>query len=212
MTGKLTSLNVGRIRELEHNGVPVKTAIYKSPTSDPQRLANNYVGEDQQADLKNHGGPHKAVYAYASEDYDWWEKNLDRELPPGTFGENLTTSGIDISNAKVGDRWNIGAAVLEVSEPRIPCFKLGIRMQDGRFQQAFAKANRPGAYLRIITEGEVCVEQTVECTPTSEPTITVAEIARIYNSDRDAAVSLLDVAKLSDAWVEWAQQTIDKRS
>ena len=212
MMGLVEFLNIGPVREVEHNGRTVSTGIYKSPTSATQRIANNNVGLDRQADLKVHGGPHKAVYVYSSEDYRWWEDKLARSLEPGIFGENITTSGIDVTNANVGDRWQVGTATLEVSEPRLPCFKLGVRMGMPRIQKTFANANRPGAYLRVLDEGDVTAGDVINVQPVSPATVTMAEIARIYHDDRDAADSLLDVEGLSDAWRSWAQGILDRRN
>ena len=100
-------------------------------------------------------GPDKAIYAYAVEDLRWWEEKLGRSLPYGQFGENLTTEGIEVNNALIGERWEIGSTVLEVSEPRVPCWRLGVRMEDQMFPRRFTEALRPGAYLRIIVEGNV---------------------------------------------------------
>ena len=119
------------------------------------RVEGVNVAGDDQGDRRVHGGPDKAVYAYASEDVRHWATELDRELPPGTFGENLRTGGRDVTNALVGERWRIGTTLLEVVQPRLPCFKLGLRMGDPSFVRTFGRASRPGAYLRIIDEGEL---------------------------------------------------------
>ena len=112
----------------------------------------NLAGDDQ-ADRRVHGGPDKAVYAYASEDAAWWAAELDREIPPGMFGENLTTEGVDVSGAVIGERWRIGTVELEVCQPRLPCAKLGTRFGDLKMVRRFGEASRPGAYLRIVTRG-----------------------------------------------------------
>ncbi len=127
-TGSLLSVNVGGAREFEYNGRPAKSAIWKSPI--PGRVVArgvNLAGDDQ-ADRGAHGGPDKAIYAYAVEDYGWWESEIGRRLEHGEFGENLTTESIDVTNALVGERWDIGSTVLEVSEPRVPCWRLAARM------------------------------------------------------------------------------------
>jgi MOSC domain-containing protein YiiM len=110
---------------------------------------------DEQADRSVHGGPDKAVYAYALEEIRDWERELDRKLGPAAFGENLTTEGIDVSGALVGERWRVGTTLLEVVQPRLPCFKLGLRMGDPGFVGRFGRASRPGAYLRVVEEGEL---------------------------------------------------------
>lgn len=204
-SGVVTSVNVGKIREVEFNGRTVTTGIFKSPTLEPQRVAGVHIGDDQQADTAAHGGPDKSVYAYSAEDYAWWEEQLGRTLDPGTFGENLQTSGIDISHAKVGDRWRIGSVVLEVSEPRMPCYKLSIAVGQPRFQQTFAQADRPGAYFRVVSEGELVVGDAIEVEPTTDESITLAEINVIYHREHERAAALLDVPGLSSAWHRWAR-------
>lgn len=206
MTAQLVSVNIGRTREVEHNGRIVRTGIFKEPTTELQRVAGVHIGNDEQADTAVHGGPDKAIYAYAGEDYDWWQTELGRTLEPGFFGENLTTRGIDISGARVGDRWSIRSVVLEVSEPRIPCFKLGIRAGISRFQQAFSKADRPGTYLRIIEPGHLGVGDEVRVDPTPEPSISIVDIAAIHDRDHSSAGRLLDAARLSDSWRRWATE------
>lgn len=150
---RIASINVGRIRTVELNGRPVQTAIWKSPVPGRVRLQGVNLDGDDQADRSVHGGHDKAVYAYAAEDLAWWSRELGRDVPPGSFGENLTTHGMELSRAEIGERWAVGSAVLEVSQPRIPCYKLGIRMGDRHFPARFAAAGRPGAYLRIIEPG-----------------------------------------------------------
>ncbi len=155
MTPRVISLNVGGIRELEWHGRHVTTGIWKSPVDARVALRGvNFDGDDQ-ADRQVHGGPDKAVYAYAREDYDYWRDAEGIDTPPGLFGENLTTDGIDLSLAVVGERWTVGSTVLEVAQPRLPCFKLGLRMNDAAFPRRFQAALRPGAYLRVITEGDI---------------------------------------------------------
>src|SRR3712207_5988806 len=133
----------------------VKTGIWKFPVDGRVAVKGGNVDGDVQADLRVHGGEFQALYAYAREDYEWWSEELGRELGPGTFGENLTVEGLDLAGALVGERWSVGSAVLEVSLPRIPCFKLAHKMEDPRFIKRFAQARRPGTYLRIIEEGEI---------------------------------------------------------
>lgn len=205
---QLASVNIGQVREVEHNGRTITTGIFKVPTTEPQLIAGIHVGADQQADTNAHGGTDKAVYAYAAEDYSWWESELGRSFEPGVFGENLLTAGIDVSGSRVGDRWRIGGVVLEVSEPRMPCFKLSIAVGIARFTKSFAAAGRPGAYLRIVSEGHVKVGDAIEVEPTSEPSITLADINEIYHRDHDRASELLDVPSLSEAWKDWAQRAI----
>jgi MOSC domain-containing protein YiiM len=152
---QLLSVNVGRPRAVDTGRRTVTTAIWKTPVEGRVRVRGVNLDGDDQADRSVHGGPDKALYAYAIEETRAFEAELGRELGPGAFGENLTTAGIDVSGALIGERWQIGTTLLEVVQPRFPCFKLGIRMEDPAFVKRFAKASRPGAYLRIVQEGDV---------------------------------------------------------
>lgn len=203
---RIASVNVGRPREVEYRGRRVSTGIYKSPVDGPVRIEGvNLVGDDQ-ADRSVHGGFDKAVYAYGCEDYAWWSEELNRSLSPGTFGENLTTAGIDLRTAVVGQRWTIGQVELEVSEPRMPCYKLGIRMDDSTFPRRFSAADRPGTYLRIIGEGTITAGDSVEVAEPPSHAVTVGDIARTYSRDRHQAGLLLGVDQLSESWKAWAHQ------
>src|ERR1041384_1396545 len=153
--GRVVSVNVGRPRAFEFDGRQVESAIWKSPVAGRVAARGVNLDGDDQADRKAHGGPDKAVYAYAIEDLWWWEKELGRSLQHGHFGENLTTEGVDVNGALVGERWEVGTVLLEVSEPRVPCWRLGVRMNDKQFIRRFTAALRPGAYLRILVEGSV---------------------------------------------------------
>jgi MOSC domain-containing protein YiiM len=203
---KIISVNVGASKMVEFRGHTVSTGIYKSPVEGPVRVEGvNLVG-DHQADRRVHGGIHKAVYAYASEDYEWWSGRLGRALHPGTFGDNLTTEAINLTDAVIGQRLRINDAVLEISEPRMPCYKLGIRMNDPDFPAAFAAADRPGSYMRIIEEGSLAGGDRIEIGPPPPHHLTVADVARIYNRDRHEAGRLLEAAELSEPWKRWARR------
>ena len=175
---KLLSLNVGTPQQLSiRRGRPMMSAIVKQPVEGRVRVEGVNVAGDAQADLRVHGGPDKAVYAYAREDIAWWEEQLEREIPPGMFGENLTTEGLDVSGALIGERWTIGTVELEVCQPRQPCSKLGLRFGDLRMVKRFAQASRPGAYLRIITEGELGAGDTIEVTDLPDHAVTIAQVS-----------------------------------
>ena len=179
VSAHVVSVNVGAAREVEWFGRVVTTAIWKAPVAGPVAVGDVNLDGDEQADLRVHGGPDKAVYAYAAEDYQWWsqaEGVAGDPFGPGTFGENLTTSGVDVTDALIGDRWNIGDVVLEVAQPREPCFKLGIRMGDAAFKDRFAHARRPGAYLRIITGGTVEAGMSIGITPAARPAVGIWEL------------------------------------
>ncbi|HEV8023175.1 MAG TPA: MOSC domain-containing protein [Candidatus Lustribacter sp.] len=149
------SVNVGKPRSVEWNGQRFTTAIVKRPVQGSRLISGVNVEGDDQADRRVHGGENKAVYAYAAEDYAWWSQELGREIKPASFGENITVSGVDLSELQIGERWRVGTALLEVSEPRVPCFKLGYAMEDPRFLKQFALAMRYGTYFRIIEPGTV---------------------------------------------------------
>ena len=137
------------------------SAIAKHPVDGRVRVEGVNVAGDAQADRRVHGGPDKAVYAYASEDIAWWEDVLGIDVPAGMFGENLTTEGVDVTNAVIGERWRIGTVELEVCQPRQPCSKLGLRFGNPKMVKMFAQASRPGAYLRIVSEGKLGVGDAV---------------------------------------------------
>jgi MOSC domain-containing protein YiiM len=203
---RIVSVNVGQPRTVEFRDHTVSTGIDKVPVEGSVRVEGvNLVGDDQ-ADRRVHGGVHKAVYAYASEDYEWWSGRLGRALPPSMFGENLTTAGIDIGAAVVGQHWRIGDVVLEVSEPRMPCYKLGIRMEDPGFPAVFSAADRPGSYLRIVEEGSLASGDRIEVGTPPGHGLTVADIARIHDRDHHEAGRLLQAAQLSDPWKRWARR------
>lgn len=152
---QLISVNVGLPKAVDTGSRVVETAIWKQPVEGRVRVRGINLDGDRQADRSVHGGPDKAVYAYAIEETRLWEEELGRELGVGALGENLTTRGVDVSGALIGERWRIGTTLLEVVQPRLPCFKLGLRIGDPLFVKRFTKASRPGAYLRIVAEGEL---------------------------------------------------------
>jgi MOSC domain-containing protein YiiM len=171
-------VNVGKPRQISvRRGRPMMSAIVKDPVEGPVRVEGVNLAGDDQADRRVHGGPDKAVYAYAREDSDWWAAELHREISDGMFGENLTTVGLDVSGAVIGERWQVGTVVLEVCQPRLPCSKLGLRFGDLKMVKRFGEASRPGAYLRIVTEGELQNGDEVTVLSRPEHGITVANVA-----------------------------------
>jgi MOSC domain-containing protein YiiM len=188
------AVNVGKPRSIErNNGATELSAIWKSPVSRRVAVRGVNVDGDDQADRRVHGGPDQAVYAYAAEDTDWWQTELARDdLGPGTFGENLTVRGVDVTGAKIGERWKIGSVVLEVSAPRIPCWKLAKKMGDPFFIKRFAAAGRPGAYLRIIEEGEIGAGDEIEIVARpSDHDVTIALMNRVLLFDHQDAGLIL---------------------
>ncbi len=207
---RVLSVNVGRPREFDYNGRPAKSAIWKSPVAGRIAARGVNLEGDDQADRKAHGGPDKSVYAYAIEDLRWWEEQLGQSLQYAEFGENLTTEGIAVNDALVGERWGIGTAVFEVSEPRIPCWRLGVRMNDQGFVRRFTEAMRPGTYLRIIVEGAVGAGDEIRIIERPAHDMAVRDIFRIYTRDRGEVERLLAVPRLSDAWRAWAQRYLEE--
>ena len=176
---RLASVNVGRPAQVSvRRGRPLMSAIGKRPVDGRLRVAGVNVEGDDQADRRVHGGPDKAVYAYASEDTAWWEEQLGRELGPGAFGENLTLEGVDVSGAVIGERWRVGHVLLEVCQPRFPCAKLGIRFGDRLMVRRFGEASRPGAYFRILEEGDLGAGDPVEIVHRPEHGITIALVSQ----------------------------------
>ena len=203
-TGKVLSVNVGAVREVEYGGRLAKSGIWKSSVTGRIAARGVNLAGDDQADRKAHGGPDKAVYAYAIEDSRWWERELGRSLAYGEFGENLTTEGIDVNNALVGERWAIGTTVLEVSEPRIPCWRLGVRMNDKLFPRRFTAALRPGSYLRIVVVGDVGAGDEIRIIEKPDHDLTVRDVFRIFSRDRGEVERLLAVPRMSESWRRWA--------
>src|SRR5262245_52128269 len=208
--GTVLSVNVGTAREFEYNGRPVRSSIWKLPVSGRVAARGVNLAGDDQADRKAHGGPDKVVYAYAIEDARWWEKEIGRALVYGEFGENLTIEGIDANNALVGERWQIGTTLLEVSEPRIPCWRLGVRMNDKLFPRRFTEAMRPGPYFRMVVEGDVGAGDEISVVERPDHDLTIRDVFRIYNRDRDEVERLLAVPQMSESWRRWAVDFLQK--
>jgi MOSC domain-containing protein YiiM len=197
------SVNVGAVREVTWRGRQIRTAIWKEPVDGSVTVDGVNLGGDDQADRRVHGGPDKAVYAYAAEDYRWWSHRLGRDVAPGTFGDNLTTAGIDLRLAAVGDRWQVGTAVLEVAQPRTPCFKLGIRMDEPSFVRLFAAAARPGAYLRIVSPGAVAARAAITVTPARPPGVKLYHLLET-EQNRDLALRIYNDRHVPLIWRELA--------
>ncbi|GAC1427031.1 MAG: MOSC domain-containing protein [Candidatus Velthaea sp.] len=213
MSAAIVSVNIGGIRKLRMPRGEVDSAIVKLPATVPVALRGNSLAGDEQANRKYHGGPDRAVYAYASEDYRWWEARLGRTLEPGTFGENLTTAGIDVNAALIGERWTIGRdAVLEVSMPRVPCSRLAARMGDPAFVATFAQALRLGPYFRIVTHGDIAAGDAIRVTSRPEHGIRLIDAAQIYLFERQRLGELLAAPQIGAEWTEWIIQRIGPRA
>ncbi len=207
---RVVSVNVGRPAQIaSRRGRALMSAIVKAPVSGRVRAAGVNLEGDDQADRRVHGGPDKAVYAYAAEDTAWWEQELGRPLGPGAFGENLTTEGIDVSGAVIGERWRIGTVELEVCQPRQPCAKLGIRFGDPLMLRRFAEASRPGAYLRIVREGELEEGDAVEIGPRPAHGVTVALVARALLLDDALLARAAAAPELPAGLARWMRERAD---
>ncbi len=202
--GAVLSVNLADVRTIQWRGKPVRTGIWKLPAAGRIHAGPQGLEGDVQADRTVHGGVDMAVYAYAREELDWWEGELERPLEHGTFGENLTVEGIEVTCALVGERWRIGAVLCEVSAPRIPCFKLGVRMGEPRFLKRFAKALRTGAYLRVLEPGTIGAGDAIEVVERPEHEVSVRLVAEAMLHDHALAPRLLVAPQLPDDVREWA--------
>lgn len=201
---RIVSVNVGLPRLVMGPRGPVKTGIFKEPVHRRLPLRRLNLDGDAQADHSVHGGPDKAVYAYPVENYDYWREQLPgRELPHGIFGENLTTEGLREDEVHIGDEFRVGTARLVVTQPRMPCFKLGIRFGDAKMVQKFLASGRPGFYLGVLEEGEVGPGDAVELVREDENQVTVTDLLRLKVQDKDNTELLrraLRVPKLAAVW------------
>jgi MOSC domain-containing protein YiiM len=202
--GIVMSVNVGRPRTVRWFDRDVTSAIWKSPVAGPVRVEGVNLDGDDQADRRVHGGPTKSVYAYAVADADWWAEQLDVPIGPGTFGENLTVDGPDPARAVVGERWQIGNVVLRVTEPRIPCFKLGMRMGSAEFVDRFARAARAGTYFAIEAAGSITPGDPIDLVDRPDHGLTVGAVERTYHGAEDHVEAMLTCTDLSEGWREWA--------
>ena len=202
---QVLSVNISVARTLNWRGRSITTGIFKEPVDQPVVVSGDHLEGDEQADRAVHGGDDKAVYAYSIEDYRWWSCRLHRQLPPGTFGENLTMQGIGVSDAVVGERWRVGTAVLEVTQPRLPCYKLGMKMEDTQFVRTFSEGRRPGAYLRIVEPGIIGAGDSVAVLTRPIHGVTVRDVTEILAVDRGRAAELRDLPGLAAGLRVWAQ-------
>lgn len=211
---KVISVNVGLPRTALWKGHPVTTGIFKEPLENRVMLHKlNFVG-DQQADLSVHGGPNKAVYVYPAEHYPYWQQELpDMHLLWGMFGENLTTTGLFEAAIHIGDRLRIGSAEVIVTEPRMPCYKLALKFGRDDILKRFLQSGRSGFYLAVLREGEVGAGDMIEFIQQDPHQVTVADIVRLYVSERDNRELLqraVQVEALSESWRDYFRQQIRK--
>ena len=201
---RVLSVNVGLPREIEWQGEVVRTSIFKEPVAGPVRLGPTNLDGDRQSDLSVHGGPDKAVYVYPSEHYPFWRERLpEMQLPWGMFGENLTTEGLVETSVRIGDRLRIGTAELAVTQPRMPCFKLGLRFGRPDMVKRFLESGRSGFYVTVLREGTITAGDAVEVIPQEEHCVTVADVVALYTAktpDRDQLMLASELPGLSRGW------------
>ena len=202
----VVSVNVAQPRAETINGREVTTGIYKQPTAVRVRVRRHSLEGDGQADLRVHGGEFKAVYAYPLEHYEYWERFLQRtNLPLGMFGENLTTTGLLESTVCIGDVLRIGSSVLQVTHPRMPCFKLAHKFGRPQFIKEFLQSGRSGFYLRVIEEGELGASDTIEIVRRDPNEVTVRGLTGVTDLkeiDRELAMRAMKVDALPPSWRE----------
>ncbi|HEX3120010.1 MAG TPA: MOSC domain-containing protein [Candidatus Acidoferrum sp.] len=210
---KIVSLNVGLPREVLWHGQPVTTGIFKSPTTERIRLRKLNLDGDRQADLTVHGGEHKAVYCYPVEHYDYWRKKLqDRDLPPGSFGENFTTSGLLEENVHLGDRFAINDAEVVVTQPRLPCYKLGVRFGSDEMVKKFLASRRTGFYLAVTREGTVAAGDEIVPVVQNASRISISDFMRLFlaksfdDADRATLQDLYSLPSVPDDWKHYFHQ------
>ena len=214
---KLVSVNTGLPREVTWHGRSVTTGIYKDPVAGRVTLRKLNLDGDRQADLSVHGGEYKAVYCYPIAHYDCWKRELPgRELPVGMFGENFTVEGFQEDSVHLGDQLSVGSAEAIVTQPRLPCYKLGIRFQSDEMVRRFLASGRTGFYLAVTRQGEVGAGDEIKVVGRDANEVPVSEITRLYIAKRygDADVAslrrALRIAALPDSWKEYFRQRLER--
>jgi MOSC domain-containing protein YiiM len=204
MSAQLLAVSVGRPRDVSWHGRVVRTAIWKTPAAGRRWVGRLNVDGDGQADLMGHGGENRAVYVYQRDSYAYWERQLDRRLTDwGTFGENFTVDGLADDEVCIGDRLGIGTAVFEVTQPRVTCFKVGIRLDEPQMPALLTGHGRPGFYLRVVQEGDVGAGDEVRVLRHDADGLTVRRVSDLlYTADRDdvALRAAVAIPELSEGW------------
>ena len=207
LTMKLLSLNVARPRLMVYQGETINTGIFKEPVSGPVQLRTLNLDGDRQADLTVHGGPYKAVYGYPSEHYPFWKQELPEvDLPWGMFGENFTTTGLSENDLHVGDRFQIGSAIVMVRQPRTPCYKLAAKFRRDDMLERFLLSGRSGFYFSVEQEGSVAADDEFQLLKRNEDGITISEMNRVLVHDRynqDLLRKAVETAALPEQWNEY---------
>ena len=210
---KIISVNVGLPRLALRNGEPVSTGIFKEPVSSRVMVRTLNLDGDRQADLSVHGGPQKAVYVYPSEHYEFWKHELpDMELPWGMFGENFTSEGMFETEINVGDTFRIGAAEVMVTQPRMPCYKLGIRFGRTDIIKRFLASERTGFYFSVMKEGDVGAGDEFKLMKKNVSGVRVVDVTRLYSSDKenvDLMRRAIETEALPDNWRNYFLKRIE---
>jgi MOSC domain-containing protein YiiM len=211
---KIISVNIGLPKLVLRHNQPVSTGIFKEPVTGRLTLRTLNLDGDRQSDLSVHGGPTKAVYAYPSEHYEYWQQELPgTKLLWGMFGENFTTEGLFEDKLNIGDRYRVGAAVVMVTEPRMPCYKLGIRFGRNDIIKRFLVSERSGFYLAVLQEGEVGAGDRFELLERNEPSVSVSDVTRLYTHEKHNTELLgraIEVAALPEGWRSYFQEQLAK--
>lgn len=205
------SVNVGQPRTVVFGGRPITSAIWKTPVSGRAAVGELGVAGDRQADLTVHGGPDKAVYAYAVEDIEWWSGQEQRTLDRGVFGENLTIRGLDLGAALIGERWAVGGTLLQVRQPRIPCHKLAVRFDDRGFPRRFAAAGRPGAYLGVLQTGSIGAGDRISLVDRPDHGVSVGLVNHVFLHDRSRLAEILAAPQLPEDLRAWALEHLSNQ-
>jgi len=211
---KIISVNVGLPRLVMRNGEPVSTGIFKEPIAGRVMMRTLNLEGDRQADLSVHGGTSKAVYVYPAEHYDFWKGEFpEMDLPWGMFGENFTTTGLLETETNIGDKFRIGAAEVMVTEPRMPCYKLGIRFGRTDIIKRFLKSERTGFYLAVLKEGEVGSGDEFEPLAKDTHDVRISDVTRLYTREKRNAALLrraIEVEALPQSWRSYFQDHLEK--
>jgi len=201
---RLLSLNVGLPRQVRFQGELVTTGIFKEPVQGSVKLRKLNLDGDKQADLKVHGGVDKAVYAYAGEHYDYWRQELpEMSLPWGMFGENFTTQGMFEESVNIGDQFKVGTANLIATQPRMPCYKLGVKFGSMDMIKRFLASGLTGVYFKVMKEGELEQGDEIKLIKKAENSVTVKDIVRIYTIDKDDIQTIERAIKIKDLPNGW---------
>lgn len=208
---RLLSLNVGLPRQVHFQGELVTTGIFKEPVRGPVRIRKLNIDGDKQADLKVHGGVDKAVYAYAKEHYDYWRQELpDTSLHWGMFGENFTTEGMFEEMVNIGDQFRVGTAKLIATQPRMPCYKLGVKFGRMDIIKRFLASGLSGIYFKVVKEGELEQGDEIKLIKKDKNNVTVKDILRLYTVDKDDAETLERAIKVKDLPNGWRFHFIEQ--